>query len=165
MSGKQPQKLKLSSNQQKLLEVYLSKNTIQLHYQQRIRIILWSFSGQGIREISRNLCTATETVSKWRNRWLANYKELLAYEQGKKTTDKMLIDKMLSILSDAPRSGAPARISLSEKENIVALSCKKPKDFGIPYTRWNREILTEVAISKGLVKKISPRYVSKVLKK
>ena len=59
---------------------------------------------------------------------------------------------MLSILSDAPRSGAPIQISLSEKENIVALSCKKPKDVGIPFTRWNREILTEVAISKGLVK-------------
>lgn len=160
MSGKQSQKLHLSSNQQKLLEAYLSKNTIQHHYQKRISIILWSFSGQGIREISRKLSIATKTVTKWRNRWLASFEKLCACEQDKKTTDKTLLDKMLSILSDAPRSGAPVQISLSEKESIVALSCEKPKDFGIPFSRWNREILTEVAISNGLVKKISAGYVS-----
>ena len=78
MLVKPPQKLNLSSNQQKVLEAYLSKSTIQVRYQQRIRIILWSFSGQGIREISRELSTATQTVSKWRNRTALRHLQLVS---------------------------------------------------------------------------------------
>ena len=165
MPIKQAQKLDISSHQQKILGSYLSKRKIERHYHQRINIILESFFGAGIRKISRKLSTTTDTVSKWRNRWLAGFDELCSHEQSKKCTDKTLLDKMLSILSDAPRSGTPTRISLSEKENIVLLACKHPKDFDIPFSKWNRETLTQVAISKGLVKKISPGYVSKVLKK
>lgn len=165
MPKKQAKKLDLSTRQQKMLETYLSKRKIEHHYHQRINIILKSFSGSGIRKISRELSTTTDTVSKWRNRWLADFEELCSHEQSKKCTDKTLLTKMLRILSDAPRCGAPTRISLSEKENIVLLACKSPKDFGIPISKWNREILTEVAISKGLVKKISSGYVSKILKK
>jgi putative transposase len=56
------------------------------------------------------------------------------------------------------------RISLAEKQRLMALACQKPEDFGIPVTQWNREMLAQVAQAQGIVKKISPRYVGKLLK-
>ncbi len=73
---------------------------------------------------------------------------------------------MLALLRDRPRSGAPRRITLSQRQQIVALACEAPEDFGIEMTQWNREALAqEVAVDKGIVETISPRYVSVVLKK
>ncbi len=72
---------------------------------------------------------------------------------------------MLDILRDLPRSGAPERIPLSEKQQLIALACEKPEDYGIPFTQWNREMLAKVAMAEGIVEKISPRYVGKLLKK
>lgn len=163
--GKALPKLEISVRQHRLLSDYLNKRTIPQHYQQRISIILRAFDGWSNRKISLEHLTSVVTVSKWRNRWLSSYNELCSYELEEKTTDALLLSKMLSLLSDNARSGAPIQISLSEKENLVALACKKPKDFGIPLSHWNREELTRFAIKKGLVQKISPGYVSKVLKK
>jgi len=80
-------------------------------------------------------------------------------------SDSELLQKMLAILTDEPRSGPPIRISLTEKQQLVALACKKPEDFGVPLTQWNREMLAKVAMAEGIVEKISPRYVSEILKK
>lgn len=57
----------------------------------------------------------------------------------------------MEVLSDYSRSGAPIRISLEEKQQLVALACKKPQDFGIPITPWNREMLAKVAMAEGIV--------------
>lgn len=163
--GKALVQLSLSVRQQQLLCDYLGKHTISLHYQQRINIILLSFDGLSNHRISKDLSTSRPTIAKWRTRWLTHYEDLCAYEIKEAPSDTTLLLRMLNILSDKPRSGAPVQISLSEKENLIALACKKPEDFGIPVTHWNREMLAQVAISEGLVEKISPSYVSRVLKK
>lgn len=163
--GKALSKLELSSRQHQLLKNYLNKHTIPVHYQQRIEIIIRCFDGWSNRKIHLEYCLTERTVSKWRNRWLSHYEALCAYELEEKTTDSLLLSRMLSLLSDEARSGARPRISLSEKENLVALACKKPEDFGIPLSHWNREELAKFAIKQGIVQQISPRYVSKILKK
>jgi putative transposase len=71
---------------------------------------------------------------------------------------------MLAVLEDAPRSGAPVRISMAQKQQITALACRKPQDYGIPVTQWNREMLAQVAVAQGIVETISPRYISELLK-
>ena len=158
-------KLSLSLRHRSLLEGYLDKRTRSLHYQQRIQVVLYSHEGLSIAKISEKLSVSTRTSSKWRICWRDNYEKLCAYEQKESPSDTALLSQMLGILSDAPRSGAPPRISMSEKENLVALACKEPLDFGIPFSNWNRELLAEVAMSKGLVKQISPSYAGKILKK
>lgn len=80
-------------------------------------------------------------------------------------SDKQLLDKMLEILSDIPRSGKPKQITLAQEQQIVALAREKPEDYGIPMTQWNREMLAHVAKTEGIVKTISPRYISDILKK
>ncbi|WP_299455182.1 helix-turn-helix domain-containing protein [uncultured Microscilla sp.] len=163
--GKALAKLDLSTRQHQLLSSYLNKRTVPKHYEQRIRIILLAFDGWSNRKIHQEYSLNVLTVSKWRNRWLSHYADLCAYELEEKTTDALLLSKMLSLLSDEARSGTPSRISLSEKESLVALACKKPEDFGIPLNHWNREALANLAMEMGIVQQISPRYVSEILKK
>jgi putative transposase len=53
---------------------------------------------------------------------------------------------------------------MAQKQQITALACRKPQDYGIPITQWNREMLAQVAMAQGIVETISPRYISELLK-
>ena len=167
-SGKKAPQIKLSERQRKILERYHNKRNISRQYYQRIDIILQAFKGRQNLQISQSLSIHFNTVSKWRKRWAKSYGHLCEYEKGASSegvSDSELLQKMLAILTDEPRSGPPIRISLTEKQQLVALACKKPEDFGVPLTQWNREMLAKVAMAEGIVEKISPRYVSEILKK
>ena len=163
--GKALVKLHLTFRQERILRSYLKKRKISVRNQHRVNIVLYSYEGLSVLGTSQKLPLSANTVSKWRNRWLSCYDELCAYEQGDLVSDQSLLEKMLEILSDAPRPGKPVQISASEKENKVALACKTPQDFGIPLTHWNRKLLAEVAMAHNLVEKVSPSYVSRILKK
>lgn len=166
-SGKKAPQVKLSERERKILERYYNKRNISRQHYQRIGIILQSFHGRQNLEISQSLSIHFNTVSKWRKRWANSYDDLCEYEKGtsgKGGSDNELLQKMLDTLTDEARSGPPVRISLTEKQQLIALACKKPKDFGVPLTQWNREMLAKVAMAEGIVEKISPRYVSEILK-
>ena len=113
--------------------------------------------------IARLLEVTSNTVKKWRNRWIASYEQLCVDQQQAERESEHL-KQMLAVLEDAPRSGAPIRISLAEKQRLMALACQKPEVFGIPLTQWNREMLAQVAVAEGIIESISPRYVSELLK-
>jgi len=166
--GKAAPKVVISKRQKEILASYHNKRNISVQEKQRIGIILQAHGGKNDLAISRDLQINPGTVSRWRKRWVNSYEQLREFEQeqsGAGSIDRALLEKMLEILSDHARSGAPVRISLEEKQQLVALACKKPQDFGIPITQWNREMLAKVAMAEGMIEKISPRYVSEVLKK
>lgn len=134
----------------------------------RSSIILRASRGESNQQIAQALNISYNTVKKWRKRWRHHHKRLNAYQAGVSgdgISDPELLEKILDILSDVPRSGAPKRITLSEEQQLVALACEKPQDHGIPMTQWNREMLAKVAMAEGMIEKISPRYVSELLKK
>ncbi len=161
--GPRASQVQLSESQERLLRQYSQKASVSRHLHQRIRIVLQAHQGNSSSGIARSLSIRANTVQKWRDRWADSYEQLCLYEQQEPGEGKRL-KRMLAILSDAPRSGSPVRISLAEKQRLMALACQKPEDFGIPLTQWNREMLSQVAQQQGLVKKISPRYVGKLLK-
>lgn len=162
--GRKASEVNLNARQKLLLEKHSNKGTISIQLKQRINIILQANQGKNSVSIGTSIQVMRLTVSKWRNRWSKSYHQLCEYEQ-EDVSDRDLLNRMLLILSDKPRSGAPSRISLAEKQNLIALACKKPEEFGIPMTQWNREMLAKVAMSEGLIKSISSRYVSELLKK
>lgn len=158
----------IGTRQAQLLETQKNKRTISVQFQTRIDIILRASQGQSNSHIARETGKALNTVKTWRKRWSEGYDELCVFEAGQSgqgVSDGTLLKKMLALLSDRPRSGAPRRITLSQQQQIVALACEAPEDFGIEMTQWNREALAQVAVDKGIVETISPRYVSVVLKK
>lgn len=166
--GKPAQSLSITPRQKRLLARHRNKASISVQCRTRIDIVLGAINGQSNTEICEQLAICRSTVVSWRSRWASSYQQLCAFEAGladQGVPDRQLLDQMLDILRDLPRSGAPERIPLSEKQQLIALACEKPEDYGIPFTQWNREMLAKVAMAEGIVEKISPRYVGKLLKK
>ena len=158
--GKPSEPINLTSLEYSLLASYCNKSTISVRMYKRLSIILKSADGELGINISDSLGLSNRVIYKWLRRWREGYGSLSDFSDSDE-----LLSKMLGILGDKPRTGAPIRISLSEKESLVALACESPSDYGLPVTSWNRELLAQVAVRENLVKTISPSYVSKVLKK
>lgn len=165
--GKPATKVILTEGQRSLLTKQRNRAKVGVQQRNRIDIILGAAAGQSNLLLCQQLNVGRSTVTYWRKHWAACYEGLCTYEAGlagQGISDRQLLSRMLFILEDAPRSGAPVRISMAQKQQITALACRKPQDYGIPMTQWNRELLAQVAIAEGIVETISPRYVSELLK-
>lgn len=160
--------IEMSARQHDLLEQERNKQTIARHYFIRINILLRASEGQGNKPIAREEGVSANTVRYWRSRWQDAFPELLEFEKGisnEGVSDGALLEKMLELLSDRLRSGCPAQIQMEQKEQIRALSCEAPKDYGILMDKWTHETLAQTAIQKGIVESISATYVGVILKK
>lgn len=165
--GKPATKVVLTARQRSLLIKQRNKASVTVQQRNRIDIILGAAADQSNLYLCQRLGIGRSTVTYWRKHWAVCYESLCTYEAGvggQGVSDRELLAKMLAVLQDAPRSGAPVRISMAQKQQITALACRKPKDYGIPMTQWNRQMLAQVAIAQGIVETISPRYVSEILK-
>lgn len=149
------------------------KRTVQRQYSERIEILLRASNfrtgaSENNAQIKRAMGISLNTVKSWRKRWIDFYAQLLVFEQGKDGTgvsDQILLQQMLTCLEDLPRSGHPKEITLSQEQQIVALACRKPSEYGIEMTTWTHQMLARVAIAQQIVSSISPRYVGTILKK
>lgn len=113
----------------------------------RARMILALASGLSITETAAQLRVWRKTVSQWRRRWLT------------------LSGSARERLSDEPRSGGPCRITAEEKRAVIALACKRPKEFGLPLSHWSASELAREAHRQKLVKSLSPRTAGRLLKR
>ena len=116
----------------------------------RARMILMASDGVGVVETSERLGTWRKTVSQWRARWLSSSGSSASVEER---------------LSDAPRSGAPARIMPEQICAIVALACERPSESGRPVSHWTQQELADEAMKRGIVEQISQRSVGRFLKR
>jgi len=145
--------VKLSQAERDGLEKLIKRHQVGQQMALRARIILAAAHGQKNKEIAATFKITLDTVRLWRNRWV-------------KLQDISLDD--LSIedrLQDAPRPGAPARITADQRCQIEALACEKPEASERPITHWTaREIADEVKKRK-IVDDISPRHAARLLKR
>jgi putative transposase len=119
----------------------------------RARIILLAADGLSNSQIARTLGLETDTVRLWRQRWERFAAVALA---------DLAVDQRLS---DAPRSGSPARITPEQVCRIVALACEAPSASGRPISQWTgREIAAEI-VRRGIVATISGRHAARLLKR
>jgi transposase len=116
----------------------------------RARMILMAGDGLGVEETAERLGVWRKTVSGWRARWLAS-----------SDWSASVVER----LSDAPRCGAPARITAEQICAIVALACERPSEIERPVTHWSQQELADEAIKRGIVERISQRSVGRFLKK
>lgn len=158
----------MTDRQYRLLEKEYRKRTTLQQNRSRIGILLGASRGESNSQVSRSLGVALNTVKSWRNRWEKSYPDLVKYASGPAgdgISDRALLNRMLELLKDLPRSGKPKEISLEQEQQIIALACQKPEDYGIPVTDWTHEMLAKVAIAQGIVERISGRWVGSILKK
>ena len=116
----------------------------------RARMILMAGDGAEVGETAEQLGVWRKTVSQWRGRWLAS--------SGRSASPA-------ERLRDAPRSGAPARITAEQICAIVALACERPSESARPLSHWSQQELADEAMKRGLVEQISQRSVGRFLKR
>ena len=168
MENKSSPALRMSVRQYKLLDHERRKRKTSRQNYTRITILLRASEGQSNKGISRETGIALSTVKIWRSRWNFVADQLAEFEKGlsgEGVSDFELLKKMKEVIKDRPRSGAPARISMAKKQQIRALACENPEDYGLVMTDWTHQSLAEVAVNQGIVETISIRHIGNILKK
>jgi putative transposase len=163
MSGPRPPELAVTARQRALLERLARRTSGPQRLVQRARLVLAAADGLNNAEIGRRVGLDVERVRVWRDRWIAVGPDLAAAESGGED-ESALPKRIVAVLDDAPRSGAPPTFSAEQICQIVALACEPPEASGRPVTHWTPTELADEAAKRGLVASISPRTVGRFLK-
>lgn len=158
--------LPVSPNQRTVLEQIVRRSKSPQHHVLRARIILMGSEGLGNEAVAEKLSTSRRTVYQWRERWLVQHEHLcqIEAETETETDEKALFQAIQSILSDAPRSGTPAKYSAEAVCQMIAVSCEDPEKCGYPISHWTPQTLRKEVIKRKIIKDISIRHIGRFLK-
>ena len=148
MPGLRPKLLTLSSTERETLGQLVKRPTTPQHIAQRGRVILKADAGKNHAEIARELNITVDTARLWRHRWLELASSDLAIGER---------------LSDAYRAGAPAKFSLEQQVQLMALACEDPALSQRPISQWTGRELADELVKRGIVESISVRHVERLL--
>jgi len=153
MPGPKPPSVDLGDDERRDLEGLVRRHKTGQQMAERARIVLLAADGLNNSEIARELTLEPDTVRLWRQRWLS--------VSGVARADLSVADR----LTDAPRSGTPARITPEQVARIVALACEAPGASGRPISQWSTTELAAEIVRRGIVDAISPRHAARLLKR
>lgn len=153
----------VSSRQYQLLEQISRKATNPQRLVERAKLVLLAADGINNTEISNLLQMNRNQVRMWRARW-ANASASLEIAETPETSDKKLIQLIIDVLSDQPRSGKPATFTVDDIVQIVAVACEHPSQSQRPINEWTHRELAEEVVKRGIVKEISRHSVGRFLK-
>lgn len=153
MRGPKPPVVEVNADERHGLETVVRGHTTPQQIALRARIILSAADGLNNTQIARQLDVNVNTASLWRNRWVG---------LAARSLDDLSVQERLS---DAPRPGAPGRISAEQVCQIVSLACEAPSLSGLPISQWTSREIAEEIVKRGIVDSISPRHASRLLKR
>lgn len=119
----------------------------------RAQIVLGASEGKSNVTVAQELSVSVETVRLWRDRWVA-WQDIDLKDRGVEER-----------LADAPRPGAPARISAEQHCQMELLACEAPSQSGRPISQWSGREIAQEMIQRGIVDHISRRHAARLLKK
>lgn len=143
----------------KAFQSLIQSSTTGQEMLKRCRIILEFSEGKTKYSINKKYGIPYNTMSKWIKVWKS--KERILKETD---SDAEIKKRILSILKDAPRSGAPKKFQEHEVCNIIALACSNPEDVEVPLSHWSCRTLAREVVNQGLVKSISFKQIANFLK-
>lgn len=147
------QVVNLSDGERHGLEKLIKRHQVGQQIAVRARIVLAAVQGLKNKEIAQKYDITLDTVRLWRNRWV-------------KLQDISLDDLSLEDrLADAPRPGAPAKITADARCRIEALACEKPEESDRPITHWTAREIADELKKRKIVENISPRHAARLLKR
>jgi len=153
MRGPKPLLIELTDIEQQALDDLVRRHGTPQQLAKRARIVLLAAAGQNNAQIARELNVSIDMVRLWRERWLIL--------RAASLDDLPVLDR----LRDAPRPGAPRRITAEQVCQIVALACEAPERSGRPLSQWTGRELAEEIKGRGLVAQISARHAARLLKR
>ena len=152
MPGPKPPEIVRSGDERAALERLARAHTTGQPLAARARIVLLAAEGLSTSAVARTLGVEACTARQWRARW----REL----QAVPLTELSAATR----LADAPKSGAPARISPEQVCQIVAVGRERPADADRPISQWSARELADEVMRRGIVERISPRHAGRLLK-
>lgn len=141
-----------AEERQELERLVHGRRTAQ-HVALRARIVLLAADGLTNIAVSRQVGVSREAVRLWRDRWVRL--------QAAPLQDLSVEAR----LADAPRPGAPVRITGAQVCAIVALACEAPDQSGRPISQWTGREIAEEITRRGIVETISIRHAARLLKR
>jgi putative transposase len=156
--------LVLSDNQRRILEWLVRRSLCPQAIALRARVVLAAGQGRGMARIGQELRCSRELARRWRDRFCDA--QIQWGESAGQWDDDTLRDKIVELLEDRERSGAPPTFTPEQLCQIVALACEqRPEECGRPVSHWTARELADEAIERQIVPGISPRHVGRFLKK
>ena len=153
--------IELRENQKRIITEIARSTHQPLHLKIRAQIILRASEGSNNSEILRDMGIDSKQVRRWRDKYYNNQEQLSKVERE---TPHKLRSAIIEVLSDAPRSGAPAKIQDEQVAAIIAMACEDPEKFDLPVSHWTPALLRQKAIEIGVVDEISVRQVGRFFK-
>jgi len=153
MRGPKPPPIVLMDDERRELETLIRRHTTAQQVALRARMIVAAADGQNNSQIARALGVHVETVRQWRMRWLAL--------SGVGREDLGVAER----LTDAPRPGAPPRITAEQVCQVMELACTAAEQWGRPISQWSSREIADEIITRGIIDRISPRHAARLLKR
>jgi len=161
MRGPKPQASELTELERCGLEALARRHTTPQQMALRARSILAAADGRNNVQSARDLAVgvaggtlvARAVARLWRGRWRDRQAVALA--------DLSVAQR----LAEAPRSGAPARLSAAQVCQLVALACAAPATTGRPISQWTDREIADEGITRGIAETISPRHAGRLRKR
>lgn len=160
MSGKAA-KIRLTEEQQNILQQIRRSATAPKRLIQRVGVILLGFAGVLNVAIAEEIGLGRRQVGVWRRRWRQSFDALVAIEccESHATFRRAIED----VLSDAPRSGSTGTFTAEQVTHILAVACEPPEQSGRPVDRWTHRELADEVVQRGIVSSISVSQVGRYL--
>ncbi|GAC1520942.1 MAG: hypothetical protein NVS2B16_28320 [Chloroflexota bacterium] len=153
MRGPKPPMVVVSAEERRILDGLVRAHRTPQQVALRARIVLAAAEGRNNTQIARQLGVDADTVRLWRMRWLGL--------QAVSREDLSLTER----LTDAPKPGAPARITPEQVCQVVALACEAPEQGGRPISQWSSREIADEIMTRGIIDRISPRHAARLLKR
>lgn len=135
------QHVRLTEKDRKTIKELLSKGTLKVRKQKRIRGIQMLDEGLSFQEVSKRLKVSHISLSTWAK----NYEQI-----------------GLKCLDEQPRSGRPPGLSGADRAKVTALACSEPPE---GRSQWSLRLLADKLVELEYVEKISHTKVADILKK
>jgi putative transposase len=153
MRGPKPPAIDLTDEERRELDALIRRHTTAQQVALRALIIIAAADGQNNSQIAWVLGLHVETVRLWRTRWLGM--------NAVSPEDLPIAER----LTDAPRPGAPRRITAEQQCQVVELACAAPVQAGRPISQWSSRELADEIMKRGIIEHISPRHAARLLKR
>ena len=122
--------------------------------------------GKSRSAVARDRGVSLVFVDRWWNRWKSRYAGVRDWFDDSPSPRSRTADSkfLLSIVEDAPRSGAPATFGLGVRQQVIALALSKPSEHGLPFEQWSHQLLAKHVVDSGIAPKMSSTRVGDFLK-
>lgn len=154
----------MTERQRDILERMTRRTTCEKRLWERGEIVLRHADGMSKRRVAEETETDIKTVRKWCGRWKESESDMRSAEDDEEISPGEYEKKVLGVLGDAPRPGAPPRFSPEQVVHIVAIACEVLDDSDEPVSSRTYGEIAREAVGRGVVVTISPDSVGRFLR-